>query len=263
MSTSDTNVLNPALNSLIPQGPFNQKQIQPQPRVASSYALAGSNSDLSRFSHVPLSTSTFTDTKVVSNALLPSSQVNAIANANAVFMGGAAVPLSQTLGGSEALSIAEGNGRGYEASAIARTQVKALDFYLKPKQTFSFNFSGNMSLFAEGVGRRQQSSAQSRTTYQIFGTTACGCQTLLDQMIIDGRQVSNDRGSFGSMKSVFSRGFKLNVQPQPLSFAANELSFNGTYSRTFRQAMKITIVEIQQTNAEVRFTSRGNQKRFR
>jgi len=254
----DTTISNQSLQSFFPKGPFNPHPTHLQPKPASSYALAGSDADLSRFSHVPTSTSAFTDTKVVSNALSPDSKASAIANASAIFIGGSNVPVGQTNGETEALSIADGNGLGYAASAIARTEVKGLDFYIKPKETFSFNFTGNMSLVAQGSNRRQQSYAQGRTIYQIYGTNACGRQTLLDRLIIEGRQYSSGLGVAGAM---FSKGFKLNVQSQPVSFASNELSFNGTYSRTFNSAMRITVVETQQTNAQVQFAPKG--KRFK
>jgi hypothetical protein len=254
MSDLKTAILNQPLHAFFPKSPLNPHPTQ-SPKTASSYALASSVSDLSRFSHAPSQISTFTDTKVVADALSPS-KANAIADANAIFMGGANVPVGQTGSTTDALSIAEGSGLKYRANAIARTEIKGLNFYIKPKETFTFDFQGSMSLVAQGDNRRQQSTAQGRTTYLVYGTNDRGHRTLLDQLIVEGRQYSAFNGlSVGA--AMFSRGFKLNLQSQPLPMSSNVLSFNGTYSRTFDSAMRITLVETQQTNAKVRFATVG------
>ena len=223
-----------------------------QPRPSSSFVGARSTVDLSNFSHRPNSTSTFTDTQVTSNALILGSIVTTDAVANAVFIGGENVPLGQTSGVSDALSVVEGSGLGYEGKAIALTKIKGLEFYIRPKETFKFNFQGAMSLIAEGDGRKQREFARSKTTFSIYGTDSCGTRTLLDQLIIDGKQYNN-RNSLSVGTNSLSKGFKLNVQSNSLSLASNDISFNGTYSRTFKHAMKITVVETQQTTAQVRF----------
>ncbi len=255
MSELKTAILNQPLHSLFPKGPFNSHPTQQSPKTASSYALAGSVAVLSRFNHSPSQISTFTDTKVISDALAPS-KANVIADANAIFIGGANVPVTQTGSTTDALSVAEGSGLKYRAQAIARTEIKGLDFYIKPKETFKFDFQGSMSLVAQGDNRRQQSIAQGRTTYLVYGTDDRGHQTLLDQLIVEGRQYSAFNGlSVGA--AMFSKGFKLNLDSQPLSMSSNALSFNGTYSRTFKSAMHITLVETQQTNAKVRLATRS------
>lgn len=254
MSELKTAILNQPLHAFFPKGPLNSHPIQ-SPKTASGYALAGSISDLSRFSHSPNQTSTFTDTKVISDALSPS-KATAIADANAIFIGGANVPIAGTNSATDALSVVEGSGLKYRAQAIARTEIKGLNFYIKPKETFTFNFQGSMSLVAQGDNRRQQSIAQGRTTYLVYGTNDRGQRTLLDQLIVEGRQYSAFNGlSIGAAMS--SKGFKLNLQSQPLPMSSNVLSFNGTYSRTFDSAMRITLVETQQTNAKVSFAIRG------
>lgn len=259
MSELKTSILNQPLHSFFPKGPFNPHSPNLSNKPASSFALAGSVADLSRFSHSPSRTTTFTDTKVIANALSPNS-ANAIADANAIFIGGSNVPIGQTGSSTDAVSIAEGNGLKYNAQAIARTQIKGLDFYIKPKETFKFDFQGFMSLTAQGSGGRQQSYAQGRTTYLVYGTNDRGHHTLLDQLIVEGRQYSPFHGASNGLSvgaAMASRGFKLNLNSQPLPMSSNALSFNGTYSRSFNSAMRITIVETQQTNARVSFASRG------
>ncbi len=258
MSELKTTILNQSLSSFFSKGPLNPHPITPS-KPASSFALAGSVAELSRFSHASNQVTTFTDTKVISNALSPNS-ANTIADANAIFMGGSNIPPSQTGSSTDALSIADGNGLNYSAQAIARTQIKALDFYIKPKETFKFDFQGLMSLSAQGSGRRQQSFAQGRTTYLVYGTNEQGHRTLLDQLIVEGRQYSAFNGAANGLSvgaAMVSKGFKLNLASQPLPMSSNALSFNGTYSRAFNSAMHITLVETQQTNAKVSFTSRG------
>lgn len=255
MSVFKTTILNQPLDAFLPKDPFGAHPA-PLPKTASSFALAGSIADLSRFSHSPSRVTTFTDTKVLSNALSPSS-ANAIADANAIFIGGANVPTNQTNSSTDALSVVDGNGLRYKASAIARTQIKGLDFYIKPKETFKFDFTGSMSLVAQGSTPRQQSFAQGRTTYLVYGTDDRGNRTLLDQLIVEGRQYSAfNSGSFNGLSvgaAMFSKGFTLNLKSQPLPLSSNALSFNGTYSRTFNTAMRISVVETQQTNAKVSF----------
>ncbi len=232
--------------------PLSTHQPTHQPTSSNSFVGARSTVDLSNFSHRPNSTSTFTDTQVTSTALLPGSTITANAVANAVFIGGANVPLGQTSGIGDALSVVEGNGLGYEGTSIARTSIKGLDFYISPKQTFSFNFQGTMSLTAEGDGRKQRELARSKTTLSIYGTDSCGTQTLLDQLIIEGKQY-NTRNSLRVGTNNLSKKFKLNIQSNSLSLGSNDISFNGTYSRTFKDAMRITVVETQQTIAQVSF----------
>ncbi len=258
MSELKTAILNQPLHSFFQQGPFNPHPTHTS-KPASSFALAGSTTELSRFSHSPNQTTTFTDTKVIANAFSPNS-ARAIADANAIFIGGSNVPTPQTGSSADALSIADGNGLNYQAQAIARTQIKGLDFYIKPKETFKFDFQGFMSLTAQGNGNRQQSYAQGRTTYLVYGTNDRGHQTLLDQLIVEGRQYSPFNGAPNGLSvgaAMVSKGFKLNFSSQPLPLSSNALSFNGTYSRTFNSAMRITLVETQQTNAKVSFASRG------
>ncbi|MCY7408119.1 MAG: hypothetical protein LH631_12290 [Alkalinema sp. CAN_BIN05] len=223
-----------------------------QPTPSSSFVGARSSVDLSNFSHRPNSTSTFTDTQVTLNALLPGSMITANAVANAVFIGGTNVPLNQTIGIIDALSVVEGSGFGYEGKSIARTNIKGLDFYISPKETFTFNFQGTMSLTAEGDRRRQREFARSKTTLSIYGTDSCGTQTLLDQLSIKGKQYNN-RNSLSVGTNNLSKSFKLNIQSNSLSLGSNDISFNGTYSRTFKDAMRITVVETQQTIAKVSF----------
>jgi hypothetical protein len=254
MSDLKTAILNQPLHSFFPKSPLNIHS-RPLPKTASSYALAGSVSDLSRFSHTPSQVSTFTDTKVIADAIFPS-KAHAIADANAIFIGGSEVPKGDTGTATDVLSIAEGAGLKYRAQAIARTEIKGLDFYIKPKETFKFDFQGSMSLVAQGNNRRQQSIAQGRTTYLVYGTNDRGHRTLLDQLIIEGRQYSTFNG-LSIDAAISSKGFKLNLNSQPLSMSSNALSFNGTYSRTFNSAMRITLVETQQTNAKVSFATRG------
>ncbi len=256
MSELKTAILNQPLHSFFPKGPLNPHPTK-VPKPTASFALAGSLTDLSKFSHAPNQTTTFTDTKVIANALSPN-RANAIADANAIFIGGANVPANQTSASTDALSIAQGNGLNYRAQAIARTQIKGLDFYIKPKETFKFDFQGLMSLTAQGG--RQTSFAQGRTTYLVYGTNEQGHRTLLDQLIVEGRQYSPFNGAPNGLSvgaAIVSRGFKLNLTSQPLPMSSNALSFNGTYSRTFNSAMRLTLVETQQTNAKVSFASRG------
>jgi hypothetical protein len=254
VSELKTAILNQSLHSFFQKGPFNPHATTIT-RPASSFALAGSVADLSRFSHSPNQVTTFTDTKVISNALSPNS-ASTIADANAIFIGGANVPTAQTGSSTDALSVAEGSGLNYSAQSIARTQIKGLDFYIKPKETFKFNFQGSMALTAQGNNPRQQSFAQGRTTYLVYGTNDRGHRTLLDQLIVEGRQYSAFNGlSVGA--AMFSKGFKLNLTSQPLPMSSNSLSFNGTYSRTFDSAMRITLVETQRTNAKVSFAASG------
>lgn len=229
-----------------------------QPRPSNSFVGARSTVDLSDFSRRPTSTSTSTDTQVTSTALLPSSTITANAVANGVFIGGANVPLGQnvllgqTSGVSDALSVVEGSGFGYEGKSIARTKIKGLDFYISPKETFNFNFQGSMSLTAEGDRRQQREFARSKTTFSIYGTDSCGTRTLLDQLIIEGKQYNN-RNSLTVGTNNLSKSFKLNIQSNSLSLSSNDISFNGAYSRTFKDAMRITVVEAQQTIAKVSF----------
>ncbi len=223
-----------------------------QPTSSNSFVGARSTVDLSNFSHRPNSTSTFTDTKTVVNALVPGSLTTANAFANGVFIGGENIPIGQTNGIGDALSVVEGNGLGYEGKAIALTKIKGLDFYISPKETFKFHFQGAMSLTAEGNGRKQREMARSNTTLSIYGTDSCGTRTLLDQLIIEGKQFNN-RNSLTIGTNNLSRNFKLNVQSSSLSLSSNNISFNGTYSRTFKDALRITVVEAQQTIAKVSF----------
>jgi hypothetical protein len=233
--------------------PLSTHQPTHQASPSNSFVGVRSTVDLSNFSHRPNSTSTFTDTQVTSTALLPGSTIVANAVANGVFIGGANVPLGQTSGVIDALSVVEGSGFGYEGKSISRTKIKGLDFYISPKETFKFNFQGAMSLTAEGGDRRQQREvARSETKFSIYGTDACGTRTLLDQLIIGGKQYSN-RNSLTVGTNNLNKNFKLNIQSNSLSFASNDISFNGTYSRTFKDAMKITVVETQRTTAKVSF----------
>ena len=169
-------------------------------------------------------------------------------------MGGANVPLGQTSGAIDSIGIVEGSGFGYEGKSIARTKIKGLDFYISPKETFKFYFQGAISLTAEGDQRQQREFARSKTTFSIYGTDSCGTQTLLDQLIIDGKQY-NHRNSLSVGTNGLSKSFKLNIQSNSLSLSSNDISFNGTYSRIFKDAMRITVVENQRTVAKV--ISRG------
>jgi hypothetical protein len=221
--------------------------IVPHPTPA-SLSVASGLLEVGNFSHAPASIQTDTKTKALGVKLFENSTTFTAAEGNAIFLGGPTIPIADTVGQLTALNITRGNGLGYTADALTSNVIRGLDFYLKPKETFKFDFGGFLNLETQSTTRREKAIAQGQMSIVVYATDACGTTTAIDRLLIGGKQTGN--GTDWKVKS--SKGFTLNTQTTPLSLSANELSFNGSYSRTFKTATTLTFVATQDTVTNAR-----------
>jgi hypothetical protein len=223
----------------------------PRP-IPASFSVASSTLNLFNFSHSPASTQTDSRTQAIGTLLFENSNAFARAEGTAGFRGGPIVPLPETVASLTAFNLTSGDGKGYDSDAFTRNFVKGLDFYIKPKETFKFDLKGLLALDTQSTSSREKAIAQGKISIIVYATNACGITTAIDRLLINGQQ----NGSHTALNLNVSNGFKLNTQTTPLSLSANELSFNGTYSRTFKTATTLTFVATQDTST----TARRNHK---
>ena len=202
--------------------------------------------NLFNFSQNPTQTETFTDSRSKATALFKNSTAFASGDVNATFIGGLNTPIAETTTKINTFNMASGTGRGYNADSSSIAIVKGLDFYLAPKESFKFDFSGLTILGAESTSSRETALARSKTRIVIYATDSHGTQTTLDRLLISTRQTA--KGSELNLKA--SNGFGLSTTTQPLSLTSNALSFNGTYSRTFDTATQLSFVATQTTQTK-------------
>jgi hypothetical protein len=222
--------------------------VTPPPPIPASLSVASSRLNLFNFSHSPASTQTDSRTQAIGTLLFDNSNALARAEGTAGFRGGPIVPLPETVSSLTALNVTTGNGPGYNADAFTSNFVKGLDFYIKPKETFKFDLNGFLALDTQSTSSREKSIAQGKISIIVYATDACGITTAIDRLLINGKQNGNNTG----LNLNFSKGFRLNTQTTPLSLSANELSFNGTYSRTFKTATTLTFIATQDTSTNAR-----------
>ncbi len=245
-----TQTLTTRLKSLENSHAFQPKSnprhsIVPHPTPA-SFASASSYLDLSNFNTPPSKTLTDTKTNSTATALFKNNNAFANSDANAAFIGGNNTPIADTSASLDTFNIATGSGKRYDANASSKAIVKGLDFYVAPKATFTFDFTGAMAFDTQSNSRRSNAVAQGKTSFIVYATNDQGTQAPIDRLLISGTQSS--RGT--QLNLNVSNGFTLNLQTKQLSLASNELSFNGTYSRTFDTATKLTVVATQKTSAK-------------
>jgi hypothetical protein len=215
-----------------------------------SRAGASTNLDLSNFSASP--TQTFTDTKTQANATALFKRNSAFADgkANAVFTGGTNVPIADTNVSLNTTSIAVGLGRRYNANAEGKAIIKGLDFYVAPQEPFKFDFTGSMVLDTQS--KRANAFAAGRTHLVVYATDVQGTSTAIDRLLIGGKKSNSGT----QLNFNIGNGFTLNTTTKPLSLTSNEISFNGTYSRTFDAATKIAVVATQKTSVKANRSGR-------
>lgn len=222
-----------------------RNSIAPHP-IPASLSVASSALSLFNFSHRPATTQTDSKTQATATLLFENSNAFARADGTAGLMGGPLIPIATTSASLTAFNVTSGNGKGYNSDAFTRNLVKGLDFYIAPKETFKFDLSGFLALDTQSTSRREKAIAQGNTSIFVYATDAHGTTTPIDRLLISGKQNGNET----SFNLKFSKGFTLNTQTTPLSLSANELSFNGTYSRTFKTATTLTFVATQDTETK-------------
>ena len=211
-----------------------------------SLSTATTTLNLFNFSQTPTQTETFTDSRSTATALFKNSTAFANGDVNATFIGGLNTPIAETTVKINTFNIAGGTGRRYNADSSNIAIVKGLDFYLAPKESFKFDFSGLTTLGAESTSSRKTALARNKTHIVIYATDSYGTQTPIDRLLISTRQTT--KGSELNFKA--SNGFGLSTTTQPLSLTSNALSFNGTYSRTFDTATQLSFVATQTTQTK-------------
>ena len=206
-----------------------------------SLSTATTSLNLFNFSQSPTQTETFTDSRSKATALFKNSNAFASGDSNATFIGGLNAPIAETNVAINTFNLASGIGKRYNADSSSIAIVKGLGFYIAPKEVFKFDFNGLTTLGAESTSSRENAFARSKTRIVIYATDSHGTQTPIDRLLISTRQTA--KGSELNLKA--SNGFGLSATIQPLSLTSNELSFNGTYSRTFDTATQLSFIATQ------------------
>ena len=228
--------------------PLEQQQPFISRPIPASLSVASSTLNLFNFNHSPASTQTDSRTQANATLLFQNSNASARADGTSGFLGGPAIAIADTVASLTAFNVTSGDGQGYSSDAFTSNLVKGLDFYIRPKETFKFDISGLLALDTQSTSPREKAIAQGRTSIIVYASDAYGTTTAIDRLLIGGKQ----NGNSSNFNVKFGKGFTLNTQTTPLSLSANELSFNGTYSRTFSAATKITLVATQDTRTQAR-----------
>ncbi|WP_373529017.1 calcium-binding protein [Nostoc sp.] len=183
-----------------------------------------------------------TDTQT--NTLVKGGVALAIAEAGAVFLN--EEPTFSTL-------FYDSTGVGLDGSFVgnANSQTKVVaSFALGANQTFSFEFSADLSLSAKEIEnpRTEYNQAKSKTTFLVLDTTNPNKPKVLDYFGIRGNLVSSKQ--IGNLKLGGSRNVTLINSEQTADINGNNgqdsLTGNavGSYQKKFKRDTNITIVEV-------------------
>jgi serralysin len=142
-----------------------------------------------------------------------------------------------------------GSDGAFVGSAKSQTKVVA-NFAVGANQTFSFDFSANLSLSAKEIENRdvEFNQAKSKTNFLVLDTTNPDKPKVLDYFGIRGKLISSK--GVGDFKLGSSRNISIINRQQTCDINGNNgqdsltADVVGRYQKKFKQNTNITIVEI-------------------
>ncbi|MEJ6484834.1 M10 family metallopeptidase C-terminal domain-containing protein [Nostoc punctiforme UO1] len=194
------------------------------------------------FNYSQASSGSLTD--VQTDTLVKGGVAVAIADAQATFFN--SEPTFSTL-------FTDDTGIGSEGAFVgsANSQTKVIaNFAVGANQTFSFDFSADLSLSAKEIENRniEYNQVQSKTTFLVLDTTNPDKPKILDYFGIRGNLISSK--GIGDLRLGGSRNVSIINREQTSDINGNKgqdsLTANviGRYQKKFKQNTNITIVEV-------------------
>jgi serralysin len=189
-------------------------------------------------------------TSVEIQALTQGGVAAAIANAEATFINDPAFTslITETLG--------IGEDGAFEAKSTSKTRVIA-DFSVGANRSFSFNFAADLALNAKEIENSnvEYSYAASKTTFLVLDISDIGQPRVLDYFGIAGKLIPSKEEA--ALRVGFSRRITITSQGTVRDAGGdNDVDFldadvTGTYQRTFRNATKIIIIELNGSSTQI------------
>jgi hypothetical protein len=213
------------------------------PSQAATLSFSGGSAVINGFSHTPYSTGTFTDTDTNTFAL--SGNVQAIANANAIF-----VPQPVVAGSNSSITQVNGAGSNYLGNAQSQAAIVGR-FQINSGEAFSFNFLTALQLETSVDNPSFESAfADGSIQFNLFDNSTGG---ILDSFGLFGQLTQPGTNLFGfessnSLQQVEFLNPYFSTETRSLSFT----QFSGNYMRTFDSSVDVTLAESKVNRAGVR-----------
>ncbi|MEB3179362.1 MAG: hypothetical protein VKL59_10070 [Nostocaceae cyanobacterium] len=217
------------------------------PSQAATFASSETTYRLDNFSHNPLDIRIITD--AVTDAVSVRGRVSADANANADF--NTFLDPATTFATNTASSTANGNGNEYLGFGRSFAQSLGFDFLIAAGETFTFDYSGLLNLFASVDNHAIESaSADGLIEYQLFDK-ATGA-------LLDFFQVARSITAWGDQNVLNSpRIASAAFNPRTTSDSFRT-TVNRRYSRTFDNATSLRLVAFNASQSRVQAPEPGS-----
>ncbi len=213
---------------------------------AATFALSDASVAFTQFSVIPELQEVFTKTDT--NTIAVDGEVSANSDAEAVFF--ATPPEAANF------SFGEVVGDGAEYRGLATSQARVLGRFFIPQdakdQAFSFDFSLNLSLFAEiDDATFESASAFGAIAFGVYGGSDPDNLTLLDFLTVTG--IVNTAGNKDSLEFDQTTNITLGNKTLSSNFGGLQesasASINGSYHRLFESETYITLIEAKSNEA--------------
>ncbi len=219
----------------------------PNPASAATLATSEAKVNLYNFSHQPFEVSALIDhrTKVTG----PDGQVTTGATANAQFLNDSPFPSATSLSASGA----SGDGTGYTGFAQSSAKVTGYNFAIGAGETFAFNFDAYLALSTQiDQPGAESATATGAILFQLFDST--DLDHPLNVFSFFGNLNTPGKGDF--LRKVNDRHVTFSDITFDQSFGGNDesatASVQGSFSRSFRQARNLTLIEAQANQVTVK-----------
>ncbi|GAB1541078.1 hypothetical protein NUACC21_37480 [Scytonema sp. NUACC21] len=219
------------------------------PSQAATFAHSVAEFNINGFSISPLGVQTLTDT--TTEAISDGGQVSANADATANFIADG-TNSSLTSASNSSVSQAQGQGYNYIGKGASIAAIFGYNFKVQAGEKFSFDFNGLLNLETSiDDPNTELATADGLLSLELYDSTN---GSLLDFFTIAG-----------NLQTPGNDVFKIQ-QSSNIVFAPNQIdidkstdgiqeyaraSFNGTYSRIFKESTLVTLVEVKRNQVRV------------
>lgn len=213
------------------------------PAVAATLVSSEATFQFDNFSHTAYSVGAATNTNTLTLTTGPASLTTATASAFGYFVPGMAGTFSS--------SAASGQGSSYLGVAQSLAQVVG-NFLVGPGESFGFNFRASLALASSvSAPQSERANAAGRIAFWLFGSANGGPPSLLDSFSAFGQVAAGGNNFLGLQSSgnIRYRGGANMYGTATESLAS--ANFQGSYQRDFNSATQLTLVEVQEIEANV------------
>ncbi|HEY9651317.1 MAG TPA: hypothetical protein V6C95_11690 [Coleofasciculaceae cyanobacterium] len=224
------------------------------PGFAATFAVSESKVNIGNFSHNPLGISTLTDTDTTAISLEDDGQVQADANAKAIF-----TTEPPTRAYNTSLSTAKGTGNSYLGGATSLAAVIGYDFIVGSGEAFSFDFNAFLKLETSiDNPKTERANTDGQISFELYDSSDPNQANwfLLDLFTLSGGLATKKGGDYLYSGNNNYITYNPNETYFNTTFGGTqesaEASATGRYSRTFDSLIKLTLVEAKTNRVSVK-----------